>query len=350
MGNVLVVGTGTIGMPLIGLLARHREQLGIDKVLFNKNTPLQSDAPQVRELLGIGAKLVADSEKFEAFSALGLPPFCSRKDALKAASVVIDCTPRGNDNKAEVYEYLDGPRGFIAQGSEKGFGTPYALGINDGVLESGRFVQVVSCNTHNIAALVAALGFEGGVPNGGRPTIERATFVCMRRADDVSQDGSFIASPEVGKHSDERFGTHHARDAHDLFGTLGHDLPLWSSAVKLNTQYMHSMWFSVELDHAVSKGEALSRLSSAPYVAMTTKRSTNKVFSFGRDHGYYGRILNQAVVASDTIAVNGCAVTGFCFTPQDGNSLLSSVAATLRFLHGDVRRLSCLNKYLFKEV
>jgi len=38
--NVLVVGTGTIGEPLIGLLADHKEKLGIDKVKFFKRTPL----------------------------------------------------------------------------------------------------------------------------------------------------------------------------------------------------------------------------------------------------------------------------------------------------------------------
>ena len=38
--NVLVIGTGTIGEPLIGLLAEHKEKLGLDKVIFFKRTPL----------------------------------------------------------------------------------------------------------------------------------------------------------------------------------------------------------------------------------------------------------------------------------------------------------------------
>jgi len=36
---VHVVGTGTIGEPLIGLLCDYRTQLGIDEVTFHKNTP-----------------------------------------------------------------------------------------------------------------------------------------------------------------------------------------------------------------------------------------------------------------------------------------------------------------------
>ena len=37
---VHVVGTGTIGEPLIGLMASFREKLGIDEITFHKRTPL----------------------------------------------------------------------------------------------------------------------------------------------------------------------------------------------------------------------------------------------------------------------------------------------------------------------
>jgi hypothetical protein len=32
----------------------------------------------------------------------------------------------------------------------------------------------------------------------------------MRRSSDISQEKSFIAAPEAGKHNDPKFGTHHA--------------------------------------------------------------------------------------------------------------------------------------------
>jgi hypothetical protein len=43
---------------------------------------------------------------------------------------------------------------------------------------------------------------------------------------------------------------------------------------------------------------------------------------------------------------------GLSFAPQDGNSLLSSVAATERMLHPEIRRdkKRCLNPFLFREV
>ena len=36
---VHVVGTGTIGEPLIGLLCDFKDELGVDEVTFHKNTP-----------------------------------------------------------------------------------------------------------------------------------------------------------------------------------------------------------------------------------------------------------------------------------------------------------------------
>ena len=41
--NVMVIGTGTIGEPLIGLLAEHKDELGIDNVIFFKRTPLSDE-------------------------------------------------------------------------------------------------------------------------------------------------------------------------------------------------------------------------------------------------------------------------------------------------------------------
>ena len=71
------------------------------------------------------------------------------------------------------------------------------------------------------------------------------------------------------------------------------------------------------------------------------------IFSFGRDHGYFGRLLNQTVVSIPTLTVrDGHEITGFCFTPQDGNSLLSSVAAAAWLLdpHTYDERLDTLGR------
>jgi len=351
MKIVHVVGTGTIGEPLIGLLADNREHFGIEEVTFHKRTPLLTERAKVSDLEGRGAVLAVDEDRRSAFEELGHAPKYEAREAIERATVVIDCTPVGNKMKDEFYDLAEGPVGFMAQGSEFGFGKMYARGINDEALVAGedKFLQIVSCNTHNIAVLIRALAMD----TDGTSHLEDGRFLCMRRANDISQDDGFVASPTVEAHKDERFGTHHARDAHELFGTLGYDLNLYSSAVKINTQYMHSIQFSLQLDEEITVDEAKDRLMANTRVAVTHKKSANQVFSFGRDHGYYGRIMSQTVVALDTLAVrNGNEVVGFSFTPQDGNPLLSTVAAMLWYLEPESldRRIDILRRYLFREI
>jgi glyceraldehyde-3-phosphate dehydrogenase type II len=346
---VHVVGTGTIGEPLIGLFTGFKEKGGIDEVTFHKRTPKGDDKAMVEHLINHGGRLVVDEDARDEFTRLGHRVSFTTEEALERATVVVDCTPAGLDNKAKYYNRCSGPRGFLAQGSEFGFGKPYARGINEEVQSPDeRFVQIVSCNTHNISVLLKTIA-----SRDGKIDLAAGRFVCMRRANDVSDSKGFIAAPEAGKHDDPEFGTHHARDAYHLFQTLGEKLNLFSSAIKINTQYMHTLWFDLELNHDTSLDEVKNALRANPRVACTNKRSVNQIFSFGRDHGYYGRILSQTVMPMSTLAgPRPRKVVGFCYTPQDGNSLLSSIAATLRFL--DVTKLEdnldVLRPYIFREI
>jgi glyceraldehyde-3-phosphate dehydrogenase type II len=349
---VHIVGTGTIGEPLIGILSTFREKFGIDEVTFHKRTPLLTDRSKVLVLGQKGAKLCVDKERRQKFLDMGMRPEYEAEEAIERASVIIDCTPVGNENKEKLYnKYADNGRGFIAQGSEYGFGKMYARGINDRALEKGKdqFIQVVSCNTHNLAVLIdtVALGPEK------EDNLDEGRFICMRRANDISQESDFIAAPEAGKHDDEEFGTHQGRDAHYLFKTMGLDLNIYSSALKLNTQYMHTIHFNLKLRRGINKDELMRRLESNRRVALTNKKSSASVFSFGRDHGLFGRILNQTVIVTQSLAMRGDReVIGTCFTPQDGNSLLSSLAATLWFLYPDSyeEKLEPIRPYFFDEI
>ena len=59
------------------------------------------------------------------------------------------------------------------------------------------------------------------------------------------------------------------------------------------------------------------------------------------------------VVAVPTLTVrNKTEIVGYCFTPQDGNSLLSSVSAATWFLYPDdyEQRIQCLKPYFYPEV
>lgn len=353
--TVLVVGTGTIGEPLLGLLCNFKAQLGIDEVLFHKRTPLLSDRSKVQDLIRRGARLVTDKDRVDGFTKMGLPVEVTTEEALEAARVVVDCTPSGNAMKERWYQrYEQGTDVFIAQGSEFGFGKPYARGINDDELKIGRdkYLQVVSCNTHNMSVLIKTFGLQGTGPEN----LVEGRFICMRRANDISQDAGFVASPQVGAHKDQRFGTHHARDAWYLFQTMGdgYDLNLFSSAMKVNSQLMHIIQYSLKVRRPVTRDELIARCVADDRIALTYKTTANSVFSFGRDHGFCGRILNQSVIPVDTLHVStdGTQITGYSFTPQDGNSLLSSVAAVVWGLYPETydKIVQCLKPYFFQEV
>jgi glyceraldehyde-3-phosphate dehydrogenase (NAD(P)) len=183
--------------------------------------------------------------------------------------------------------------------------------------------------------------------------LAESRFVCMRRANDLSQEGDFIPAPEAGKHDDSQFGTHQGRDAHYLFKTLGLNLDIYSSALKLNTQYMHTIHFNLKLRRGINKEELMRRLKGNLRVALTHKKSSASVFSFGRDHGMFGRILNQTVIVTQSLALRGDKeIVGICFTPQDGNSLLSSIAASLWFMYPDSyeEKLTAVKPYFFSEI
>lgn len=348
--NVLVVGTGTIGEPLIGLLTRLRSDLGLGKVIFHKRTPLKHEKPKVNSLLSSGALLSVNEGSTNEFEAMGHSVSYTLEEAIKDASVIIDCTPAGNVNKDILYKNFPG-KTFIAQGSENGFGVPYALGISDERLigENPSYIQVVSCNTHAIARLLSVMS------RNLVPRTMYADFTCIRRSNDVSQVAGFQPSVTCGRHDDDIFGTHHARDVNNLFNYKV-DLPIFSSAIKTNTQYMHTIRFSITLDELVDLDTVVKRLKNDKFVSLTHKKSTNKVFSFGRDHGFYGRIYTQAVVCVPSLYVRNYGdvtrVAGVSFTPQDGNSLMSSMSACLYGIYGEdyQKKMNVLEEMLVNEV
>jgi len=352
---VHIVGTGTIGEPLIGLLCDYKEQLGIDQVTFHKNSPLKDDRSKVISLLKRGARIAVNEDRIDGFKELGIESDLISDEAIKRASVVIDCTPSGigRKNKEKYYsQFAESVKGFIAQGSENGFGMKYARGINDSIMKENaknKFIQVVSCNTHNISCIINTIA----INDNGPDNLKEGRFMCIRRANDTSQPGNFIASPLVGVHNDDNYGSHHAKDSYELFSTLGYDLNLFSSAMKVNSQYMHVLWFYLKTKESTTLNDVMDRLQQNDLVATTTKNMTSTVFSFGRDHGHYGRILNQTVVVEQSLHVkNDHEVYGYCFTPQDGNSILSSISATEHFLypHSFEDKVQCLSELFFEEI
>ena len=339
---VHVVGTGTIGEPLIGLFTDFRAGHGDRRGDLPQAHAAAVRQGEARPPDGRGAKLAVDPEVRDEFERLGHKVSYDSDEALERATVVIDCTPAGNENKERYYSKLDGPRGFLAQGSEFGFGKPYARGVNDEALDSGgrtgssrssRATPTASPTSSRRCATRPGEERAGRRDRRGRSGLEPgARRLRLHAAGERHHPGVELRAVAPGGRPQGR-----RTSAPTTPGTptpcsrpWAIDLDLFSSAVKLNTQYMHSLWFHLTVKRDVTLEELSARFRSNARVAMTAKKEANLIFSFGRDHGYYGRILSQVVVVEPSLAVRrGREVFGFAFTPQDGNSLLSSIAAAL---------------------
>ena len=156
-----VIGTGTIGEPLIGLLCDYRDQLGIDGITFKKEVASETDKSKVIDLIKRGARLVTDQDKINEFKKLNLDPAFESDEAIKRATVVIDCSTKSNQisSKKEYYnDFKNDVKGFIIQGDQNGFGKKYAYGINDSALDQSEIYSSYFSN-HNISSITNTLAF-----------------------------------------------------------------------------------------------------------------------------------------------------------------------------------------------
>ena len=115
---VHIIGTGTIGEPLIGLFLNLREQLELDEITFHKNRPLLGDRAKVKNLIRRGAKLVVAAEKMSDFEKLGMQPTYEVQQAMDQATVMIDCTPDGvaNQHKIDWFQHMPTAEGLSRPG------------------------------------------------------------------------------------------------------------------------------------------------------------------------------------------------------------------------------------------
>ncbi|MBU6415446.1 hypothetical protein KGQ34_04390, partial [Patescibacteria group bacterium] len=137
------------------------------------------------------------------------------------------------------------------------------------------------------------------------------------------------AGMEIGKAEHSPYGSHQGEDAARVLETLGVFINLHTTADKANNPFMHVSRFIITLQRSIELSEVMKRLQQDPLVALTYKTTNNATFAVGRDWGHCGRILNQTIVVVPSLEVKRNKIYGACFTPQDGNALLSSVAATL---------------------
>src|SRR2546429_8580450 len=83
---VHVVGTGTLGEPLISFLLNLQRDLEFDELTFHKNRPLLDDRVKILTLMRRGATLAVEADKVPQVAELGPPPPYTTPQALAQPS------------------------------------------------------------------------------------------------------------------------------------------------------------------------------------------------------------------------------------------------------------------------
>lgn len=347
--KVGIYSPGTVGKRVIHAILANKNLLGIKELVVFKRTP-DKEYMSVLEMMKIeGAKFAFERGQTKAFSELGIEADYEKNEALSAVDVLIDCSAEGVSlgHKKDYKKIAKKCRGFICQGAEEDYGFsekegPFIYGLNHDAFNfrRDRFIQIGSCNTHAgsflLKAITSSLGLQACLESGCLLDIR---FNFIRRSLDLNQKSKSVLSTQVSGHADSEYGTHHAKDIAAAFRLKGIELKgkILSSAVKINEPYMHIVNFSFVFDHEITKEDVLKRLESESRILFTERDLAHYTFQWGTDYGFKGRFSNPCIVALNTVEVfkiggGRCEVRGHAFTPQDGNFLLSNLAAMVGFL------------------
>lgn len=318
--EVLVNGIGNIGTTLLDLLVDYRAELDISVVHALKNRTVTDWGRVELERLQRRGVII------HACKSGSLAGTAAVADLETCIDYVFDCTANGGGlaNKSW-YEGFRHLAGACAQGSETGFGLPYMSGINDRVCTESALVQVVSCNTHGMAAILKLFSPDFSA-------YADADFVVVRRSEDLGNHERLVSANVASRHRSKGFGTHHAQDLDLLLRTMGTELAVQSSDITTPSQLMHGLRFNLGFtEKAWADAAPHSDYAASPLVARSAKFDSNVIFEAGRRQGRYGRIYSHAIVLDHDLLfdVRARRIKGWAFIPQEGNTILSTLRAFL---------------------
>jgi glyceraldehyde-3-phosphate dehydrogenase (NAD(P)) len=230
--KILVNGVGTIGTTLLGVLNTFKNDLNISHIYALKNTLHSWCHEELSILHDLGIEICTQDAKH---------PYTHVNTVIDDVDYIFDCTANGFGLKNKVwYQSLKNVAGCSAQGSEHGFGIPFMTGINGQSIMGKKYVQIVSCNTHSIAAILKIFCGEHLFD------LAEADFVVVRRCEDIGNHERLVTANVVSRHLSPVSGTHHAIDALKLYDTVGLHPKITSSDITTPSQLMHSVRFNIK--------------------------------------------------------------------------------------------------------
>lgn len=328
---IYIRGVGVIGWPLAGLFLSLKKLLPKIKIAIEPYKINTENIYHLEHLCKLGALMVESdmNSSNEASKWFALRYVCNAEEIRNSCEIVLDCSPSGVAEK-RIGEYTKenypNTKAFIAQGSEHTFGKQLLFPDNTEILENtlDTFFHVSTCNTHTLSAIIRVF-------NSIPVEISNIDFVIIRRDADMAKNDPHVTGP-LFQFPEGTHGTHHARLLNELYTTVNQSYAVTSSAMTVNSPYMHITRFRIELEKEISRKEILESINNDPLLSLTSQVSSNMIFSSGRERGEFGRIFSHAVFVEPSLEVNGNIVRGIAATPGDSNVLISTIYSTLKIL------------------
>lgn len=321
MTRVAINGFGTIGKRVADAVAAQKDM----KVIGVSKTRPSAEAFLAKERNY--PLYIADLSKKGAFERLGIPVAGSVEEMIKAADVVVDCTPGGVGEKNRPLYEKAGVKAIFQGGEEHevaGFSFCSDCNYSDAI--GRQFVRVVSCNTTGLCRIINTMDRAFGV--------ERVLAVMVRRGSDP---GEVKRGPVDAVVLDPvTIPSHHGPDVQTVLPHVN----ITTLAMIVPTTFMHMHAVHMVLRKEARKEEVLARFRAHPRIGLiqagTEIKSTAELKEFVMDLGRPRSDLWENGIFEGSVTVSGRDLYLFQAIHQEADVVVETVDA-IRAITGTVK-------------
>lgn len=307
--KVAVNGYGTIGKRVADAVSLQddMEIIGISKT--RPNFEARTAASKNYDIFVPDGK--EGTFKKEGFDIAG-----TIEEMVKAADIVVDCTPGkvGVSNKA-LYE-KEGVKAIWQGGESKDVAQiSFNSEANYDAAVGADFVRVVSCNTTGLCRVIYPLDKEFGV--------EKVRVTIIRRGGDP---GDIKSGPIDALVADPvKLPSHHGPDVNTIMPHIN----ITSAAIKAPTTFMHLHVLNMQLKKDCTADDIKTLLASRPRVRMIADgiSSTAEIIELGRDTGRPRNDMWENCVLKDSVSVTDGELYMFQAIHQESDVIPENVDA-----------------------
>ncbi|MDX1961315.1 MAG: hypothetical protein SFU98_22290 [Leptospiraceae bacterium] len=325
--SILIRGLGVIGFPLSRILLELKNKFSDFEIYCEPYRILPENQYTILDLVTNGAIIVGTQENhFQDYPQI--LSHCIHEDEVRTKiDILLDCSPSGVA-ETRMNEYMEEKypscQFFIAQGSEHKFGKQILFPESESFLETTKekFFHISTCNTHTLVSILRNLSYTA---------IDEIDFMVLRRDADMAKNDPHVTGPlfQIPKFTQ---GTHHSFFLEELLTLIGKKIISTSSAITVNSPYMHVVRFQAKMKAKLEIKDILQNIDSDEFSASTEQLSTNMIFSSARDRNFLGRIFSHGVWILPCLEVHEKTVRGVVATPGDSNVIFSTILSSLKLI------------------